>query len=95
MFLYLIEFLVTTLLIVFVLTQITLPAFFDRPLFPLFRRERVKLERELAEAHEEQDLAEMEAEVKTAKERVGLRRKPKEARFISLEEEVEKRRAKK
>ena len=66
MFLYLVEFAVIALLFLFVVTQMLIPALFNRAFFPVFRR-RAKLEREMIDVKERGDLAKMEADLEREK----------------------------
>ena len=71
-----IDFLVTALVILVVITQVLFPAISGTPLFPFFRRRRV-LEQKLAEAKEKVVEAELEQSVaREIKRAAALHRSP-------------------
>lgn len=54
-------------IVIFFLTQVALPLIRSTPLFPIFGTRRRQLEREIARANEERDLAAMEDKLKSLK----------------------------
>jgi hypothetical protein len=71
--------------VLFVVTQIIIPAFRDRPLFPVFRRNSRKLRNmsdELREIRVIKDVKEMESEVRRKREE--LNKKEEEGCVVSM-----------
>lgn len=62
-FLEFVELIIAILFYAFVLTQIVIPLFAGRPIFPLFDKKHREVDQELAEVKEEYDLAKKKQEI--------------------------------
>jgi hypothetical protein len=62
-FLEFVELTIAVLFAVFVLTQVVIPLFAGRPIFPLFNKKQREVDQELAEVKEEYDLAKKKKEI--------------------------------
>lgn len=74
MFLRVMELLLVVLVILFVASQVLMPLWQAKPLFPFFRK-KVELEMELKEVEEEKEVADLEARIAAARGEVQKKRK--------------------
>lgn len=68
LFLRIVEMLTGILVLFFLVTQVTIPLFMGRILFPAFRAERRKLESQLAEQREQEELEALKSNINPSTE---------------------------